>query len=176
VREDRELPTAHLSDDELFALSLPTTAAPEPLPSHLLDCLRCSRVMADWKSALHDLAEEDEAAVDRRSPEEWRNAGDATLESIRRSGPPGRSRVRTLAWALPVAASLFLVAVFAVRRPSAPVSFDDTAGLSAQDRADDALLRDVDQMASGDESAAGWSTLAPVADDSDSAPAAEAGS
>jgi hypothetical protein len=132
--------------------------------------------MADWKSALHDLAEEDEAAIDRRSPEDWRIAGDATLEAIRRSGPPGRSRVRTLAWALPVAASLFLVAVFAVRRPSAPVSFDDTAGLSAQDRADDALLRDVDQMASGDESAAGWSTLAPVADDSDSAPAAEAGS
>jgi hypothetical protein len=176
VREDRELSTAHLSDDELFALSLPPTAAPEPLPPHLLECLRCSRVVADWKSALHDLAEEDEAAINRRPPEDWRTAGDATLDAIRRSGPPGRSRVRTLVWALPVAASLFLVAVFAVRRPSAPVSFDDTAGLSAQDRADDALLRDVDRMASGDESAAGWSTLAPVSEDSDSIPAAEDGS
>jgi hypothetical protein len=176
MRDDRELSTGHLSDDELFALSLPPTAEPEPLPPHLLECLRCSRVVADWKSALHELGEEDEAAIDRRSAEEWRIAGDATLEAIRRSGPPGRSRVRTLAWALPVAASLFLVALFAVRGPSARVSFDDTAGLSAQDRADDALLRDVDRMASGDESASGWSPLAPDADEPGSIPAAEDGS
>ena len=173
MSDERKIATTHLSDDELFALSLPATGAPEPLPPHLSECLRCSRVVADWKTALRGLAEEDEDVLARRSPEEWRNAGDAVLAGIRRSGTPGRSRTRTLAWALPLAASLLLVAVFAGRRPVTPVSLDDTAGLSAQDRADDALLRDVDRLASGDESGNGWNVLAPEPDGTQPAPAEE---
>ena len=158
-----EISTTHLSDDDLFALSLPATGAPEPLPPHLSECLHCSRVVADWKAALRGLAEEDEDVLARRSPEEWRSVGDMVLDSIRRSGRPGRSRTRTLAWALPLAASLLLVAMLAVRQPAAPVPLDDTAGLSAQDRADDTLLLDVDRLASGDESGNGLTELAPDA-------------
>jgi hypothetical protein len=176
VTGEPEISTTHLSDDDLFALSLPATGAPEPLPPHLSECLRCSRVVAEWKTALRALAEEDEGVLARRSPEEWRNAGDAALAAIRRSGPPGRSRTRTLVWALPLAASLLLVAMLAVRRPAAPVSLDDTAGLSAQDRSDDALLLDVERLASGDDPGNGLTDLAPDAEESPAVPAVEEGS
>lgn len=184
-REDR-ITTDHLTDGELFALALPPTGAPEPLPGHFSECLRCSRALADWKSAVRDLADEDEETVARRSSEEWRAVEDATLAMIRRAGSPGRGRARVLRWTLPVAASLLLFALLVGRgddaavpvapvapvAPAAPVDVvDDSAGLSAEDRADDALLRDVERLASGEEAA--WSELAPDPAGAEPAPGAQ---
>ncbi|HMA17055.1 MAG TPA: hypothetical protein VKS03_01315 [Thermoanaerobaculia bacterium] len=152
----------HLTDDEFAALAVPSAAALEPLPAHLSECLQCSRALAEWKSALADIGAEDEEVLSRRSEEEWRAAEDATLAKIGRAGAAGHGRTRTLRWALPLAASLLLFALLIGNRPtSAPVAFDDTTGFSAQDRADDALLRDVDRLARGDDPAGGWGSLAP---------------
>lgn len=164
----------HLTDDELSSLALAPTGAPEPLPAHLSACLRCSRLLAEWKSALSEIGAEDEDVIARRPADEWREAEDATLAAIRRAGAPGRGRARTLRWAIPAAAALFLFALaIGERRAAPPVAFDDPAGLSAQDRADDALLRDVDRLASGDEAGSGWSALAPDPERPEPAPAAE---
>lgn len=165
----------HLSDDELFALAVPASGAPEPLPVHLSECLDCSRSLAAWKAAVHELGAEDDDVLGRRAPEEWRAAEDATLAAIGRAGTPGRGRAGALKWALPAAAAavLLLALLIGGRPPTAPVAFDDTAGLSAQDRSDDALLREVDRLASGEETANGWSELAPDPAVSEPAPAAE---
>jgi hypothetical protein len=169
----------HLTDDELFALALPPTGAPEPLPVHLAECLRCSRVLADWKTAVSDVGAEDEETIARRSDEEWESVESATLDAIRRAGRPGRGRTaRTLRWALPVAASLLLfgVLVFERSRDVRPPVVDDLAGLSSQDRADDDLLLDVERLASGEEPNAAWSGLAPDPSAAEAIPAAENGS
>jgi hypothetical protein len=175
-REER-FTTDHLSDGELFALALPPTGAPEPLPRHFSECLRCSRALADWKIAVRELADEDEQVVAGRSPEEWRAVEDATLSMIRRAGAPGRGGAGMLRWALPVAASLLLFGLLVGRRddaavPIAPVDVvDDPVGLSVEDRADDVFLRDVERLASGEEAA--WGELAPDPAGTDPAAATE---
>ncbi len=163
--EDRTQPAVHLTDDALFALAVPPAGVPEALPAHLLQCVRCARALADWKNAMRDLGERDEDLLEKRGADDWSAAEDATLVAIRRQGAPGRGRVsRTLRWALPVAASLLVFALLATTRPNpaqAPEASEETAGLSTQDRADDALLRDVDSLARGDDTAGGWGALAP---------------
>jgi len=152
----------HLSDDQLFALAVPPAGAPEPLPAHLLDCLTCSRALAEWKSALREIGAADENVLARRTPEEWNAAEEKTLAAIRRAGPAGSGSSRPLGWAVAAAASLLLFAfLVGGREAAAPVAFDDSSGFSAQDRADDALLRDVDRLASGEEASSGWSSLVP---------------
>jgi hypothetical protein len=174
VKVENRISADHLTDDELSSLALASTGAPEPLPAHLSACLTCSRLLAEWKSALSDIGGEDEDVIARRPAEEWRAVEEATLAAIRRAGAPGRGRARTLRWALPAAAALLLFAlVIGQRRTAPPVAFDDATGLSAEDRADDALLRDVDRLASGDEAASGWSALAPDPERPEPAPAAE---
>lgn len=162
--DDKAAPTDHLTDDALFALAVPTAGVPEALPPHLMECLACSRALTEWKSAVRDLGERDEETLSERTPEEWAAAENATLAAVRRAGAPGRGRPQTLKWALPIAASLFLVLLLVPGRDvtsPTPVSNDETAGLSAQDRADDALLRDVEALAGGEETAAGWDEFAP---------------
>jgi len=154
----------HLGEEELFALAVPPAGVPEALPRHLSECLRCSRALADWKSAVRELGGEDEDALANRSAEEWRAAEDATLAAVGRQGSPGRGRARTLAWALPAAAAILLCAVLVTGRNGSARIVDrseDSAGFSAQDRADDALLRDVDRLASGEETPGGWGAVAP---------------
>jgi len=174
--ENRTMPDDHLNDDALFALALPAAGAPEALPAHLLRCPRCARALADWKSAVRDLGEGDQQALDRRSAEDWNAVEEATLAAIRRQGAPGRGRAQNLRWALPVAASLLVFGLLVSGRPEparvgdAP---DDTAGLSAQDQADDALLRDVDSLASGEDASGDWGSLAPDPATPDPVPAAE---
>ena len=173
---NRTNPDVHLTDDVLFALALPPAGLPEALPAHLLKCPRCARALADWKGAVRDLEERDEAVLDRRSAEEWSAVEDATLAAIRREGAPGRGRAKTLRWALPVAASLLVFALLVSNRPTpanSAAALDDPAGLSAQDRADDALLRDVDRLASGEENTSGVGGLAPDPEVSDAAAAGE---
>ncbi|MDQ5858895.1 MAG: hypothetical protein M3542_11550 [Acidobacteriota bacterium] len=161
---DKTAPADHLTDDALFALAVPTAGVPEALPPHLMECLACSRALTEWKSAVRDLGDRDDETLAARSAEDWGAAEDATLAAVRRAGAPGRGRPPMIRWALPMAASLFLVLLLVPGRdvPSpttAPI--DETAGLSAQDRADDALLRDVDRLAMGEESATDWDELAP---------------
>lgn len=164
MQEHSTTAAVHLTDEELFALAVPPAGVPEALPGHLSECLRCSRALADWKGAVRDLGDEDEQELTNRSAEAWRAVEDATIAAIHRAGAPGRGRVRKLSWALPAAAVLLLCALLVTgRNDSARIAraFDDTSGFSAQDRADDALLRDVDRLASGDENSGGWGALAP---------------
>ena len=152
----------HLSDDRLFALAVPPAGAPEPVPAHLLECVACSRSLSDWKNALREIGAADENVLARRTPEEWSAADGKTLAAIRRAGPAGTGSSRHLTWALATAASLLLFALLVGGRERvAPVPFDDSSGLTAEDRADDALLRDVDRLASGEEAGPGWSSLVP---------------
>jgi hypothetical protein len=154
---------AHLTPDDLFRLAMPAAGDPEALPSHLLQCAECGRQFAAWKAAVRDLAEEDETALSRRSSEEWQALEDQTLAAIRREGVPGSQR-RRLAWMLGVAASLLVAVMLVARRPveSPAPDLDDVAELSAEDRADDALLRDVADLARGEEAGGLWNSLAPV--------------
>lgn len=176
--ENRMTPDHHLTDDALFALALPAAGVPEALPAHLLECPRCARALAEWKSAVRDLGKRDDDVLDRRTAEDWNAVEEATLSAIRREGAPGRGRAPVLRWALPVAATLLVFGLLVTgkeqpaRVANAPAS-DDTAQLSPQDQADDALLRDVDWLASGDDASADWGALAPDPASPDPAPAAE---
>jgi len=150
-----ERDSTHLTDAELFTLAVPPAGEPEVLPRHLSGCQSCSRALQDWKASLRDLAEEDVEAIDRRSPEQWNAAADATMARIRRESHPGR-RQRPLRWAVGIAASLLLLALAIPRHGTAPApipgpSAASSSGLSAADQEDDRLLRDVNDLAQGDD-------------------------
>jgi hypothetical protein len=106
------------------------------------------------------LAEEEVDEINRRSPEQWDAAAAATMSRIRRAALPGRRR-RSLRWAVGIAASLLVLALVIPRHrvspqaPAAPAA--DASGLSAADREDDRLLRDVAFLAQGDDASAGLS-------------------
>jgi hypothetical protein len=174
MQNENEISTDHLTDEELFSLAVPPTGAPEPLPVHLSDCLQCSQALVDWKRALSEIGREDGDVIGGRSAEDWRAAEETTLAAIRQAGAPGRHRAKILRWALPAAAVVaFFALLIAGRSTQTPVAFDDPSGLSAQDRADDLLLRDVDRLASGEDAAIGWSELVPDPAGTDATPAAE---
>lgn len=158
------LRSPHLTDEDLFRLALPASGEPEALPPHLLQCPACARALTEWKGAVRDLGEEDEDALARRPADEWIAAEEATLAGIRKSGLPGRRR-RNLPWALALAAS-FLLAVLLVTqrgtRETSPPVFEETTGLSAEDSADDALLREVALLARGEDGGGLWNSLAPL--------------
>jgi hypothetical protein len=154
---DRHDPEAHLDDSELLALAAPASGEPEPLPRHVLDCETCSRALQDWRGAMRDAAREDVAELERRSPEQWRAAADATMAAIRRAEP--RQTTSVLRWAMGVAAAVVLLALaMPFRRsspapsqtvPEAPASASASVFASATDRDDDALLRDAEYIAQG---------------------------
>jgi hypothetical protein len=147
---------AHLTDAELFSLAVPPTGEPEALPQHLSRCRDCSRALQQWQAAVRALADEDTGVIDRRTPEEWRSAEEATLAALRRAGRPGR-RAHPMRWAVAVAASLLLAAlVLPVRHggPAAtaaptPAAQAATSELSPADRADDEMLREASFLAGG---------------------------
>ena len=150
---DRETP--HLTDAELFTLAAPPAGEPEVLPRHLSECQSCSRALQEWKTSMRDLADEDVEPIDRRSPEEWTASADATMARIRRAAHPARRALR-LRWAVGIAASLLLLALAIPRHGTGPAPVPGTAqgsssGLSASDQEDDRLLRDVNDLAQGDD-------------------------
>ena len=150
----------HLTDEELFALAVPPAGEPEALPRHLSGCFRCSRALQDWKSAVRELADEEVAALDRRTPAEWEALENETIEALRRSRRSVRRQ--TLKWVVSIAACL-LVAVLllpARRSDRRQAARPAAEALSAQDQKDDALLRDVARLSRGEDSGS-WSTLAP---------------
>ena len=156
--------TPHLTEEDFFRLAVPPAGEPEALPAHLQACGECARNLQVWKTAVRELAEEDETALAKRNPETWKGLEDATMAAIRRSGVPGSQR-RRLVWTLGLAASL-LLAVFLLTRPPAqpePVAaFEEAAELSVEDREDDALLRDIGVLARGEEQGNLWNSLVPV--------------
>ena len=148
---------SHLTDAELFALAVPAAGEPEALPRHLSECQSCSRLLQEWKGAVVALAEEEVDELTRRTPEQWNAAADATMSAIRRASRPRGSR-RSLRWAVGIAASLLILALALPRRgstPAASTATADSSGLSAADREDDRLLRDVAYLAQGDDTSTG---------------------
>ncbi len=152
----------HLTDAELFNLAVPPVGEPEALPRHLSDCLGCSRALQEWKSAVRDLADEETEELDRRSAGQWEALEERTIEALRRSGRSRRAPA--VRWVVSIAASLLLAALLIPVRRSGRADLGrpdgDTATLSAQDQKDDALLRDVARLSSGEDNGS-WSTLAP---------------
>ena len=112
---------------------------------------------------MRDLGERDEDLLEKRGADDWSAAEDATLVAIRRQGAPGRGRASELSGGrFPWPRRSSFSRSWRPRdrtRPRRRAS-EETAGLSTQDRADDALLRDVDSLASGDDTA-GAGALAP---------------
>ena len=157
----------HLTDGELFALAVPATGEPEALPPHLLACGECGRALQEWKLAVRQLSAEEVEPVLKRSPEEWRAREESTLEALRLAR--ARRRFRPAPWAAGLAASLLAgVLLLVVRRAperdawktDRPATSTAAAELSAQDAADDRLLRDVARLARGEERG-DWNRLAP---------------
>jgi anti-sigma factor RsiW len=146
----------HLTDAELFGLAVPAAGEPEALPRHLSECHACARSLQEWKASVRALADEEVEELDGRSAEEWNAAAESTMTAIRRAEKPGRA-LRPLRWALGIAASLLIVALAIPRRSAAPASPAAMAegasdsSLSAADREDDRLLRDVAFLAQGDD-------------------------
>jgi len=162
MNEERTEAGLHLTDAELFALAAPATGEPEAIPEHLSSCRDCARALREWKSAMGALGEADAGALERRSDEEWRAKEDATLAAIRKAGRPHHA-VPAWRWALAAAASLLVAAlVLSGRRPgpaataaSAPatprsaVSAAPSPDMTADDAADDRLLREASYLAGG---------------------------
>ncbi|MEP6994235.1 MAG: hypothetical protein ABI968_06895 [Acidobacteriota bacterium] len=144
----------HLTDAELFGLAVPAAGAPEALPRHLSECQGCSRSLQEWKASVRALADEEVEELDRRTPEQWDAAADATMAAIQRASKPGHGRL-PLRWAVGIAASLLIVALAIPRRgapaPVASAVAAESSDLSAADREDDRLLRDVAFLAQGDD-------------------------
>lgn len=153
--------TPHLTDPQLFGLALPPAGEPEALPEHLSECLICSRALQGWKSAVRELAQEDADAIAKRPAEEWAAAEENTLEALRRARRSAREL--PVRWAVMIAASLLLIALVLPARKSdrrSATRVVQTAELSPQDQADDALLRDVARLSHA-EDAGGWNALVP---------------
>lgn len=149
----------HLTDEELFALAVPPAGEPEALPRHLSECFRCSRALQDWKSAVRELADEEVAALDKRTPAEWEALENETIEALRRSRRGMRRQ--TLKWVVSIAACLVAaVLLLPARKSDRSEAARPATQLSPQDQKDDALLRDVARLSRGEDSGS-WSTLAP---------------
>ena len=151
----------HLTDADLFTLAVPPVGEPEALPRHLSECFRCSRALQEWKLAVREIADDDMAALDRRTPAEWESLENETIVAMRRAGSKRRAPI--MQWAASIAAALLLGVLLlpAVRRTvSGGSGRTGAAATAAQDQKDDALLRDVARLSQGEDSGT-WSNLAP---------------
>jgi hypothetical protein len=152
----------HLTDAELFNLAVPPVGEPEALPRHLSECLSCSRALQEWKSAVRELADDETEELDRRSPVQWEELEEKTIEAMRRAGRARRTPAAR--WAVLIAASLLLAVFLIPARKTGPAAANqpeaNLATLSAQDQRDDLLLRDVARLSQGEDNGS-WSTLAP---------------
>ena len=159
---NRSAPEAHLTDADFFTLALPPSGEPEALPQHLSECPACSRQFAEWRSAARTLGNEGMDSLRNRSAADWEVLENRTIEAIRRLRRP---RPRLWRWAVAVAASILLFALALPlwrgrTRPDGASAAAQT--FSAQDQADDALLRDVARLArSEDENSRLYREIAP---------------
>ena len=154
---DRTLADKHLSDAELFSLAAPASGEPEALPRHLSECQTCSRSLQEWQTALRAIGDQEVEEIERRTPQEWREAEAATMSAIRKTAP--RERRNPWRWAVGIAASLVILALaMPWRQISVPAGSSgsavqsasaEDAGMSPTDRDDDALLREAADLARG---------------------------
>ena len=144
----------HLGSGDFFLLAFPPAGEPEGLPPHLSRCEECRRRFAEWERAAREIA-----GRPGTPGEEFERA---VMERVRRLPAPRRRGVRR-AWAAGLGAAACLAAAFwAGTRLSAPrPPGDAAAAMSARDRADDALLRDVSRLVDEDDGP-GWKDLAPL--------------
>jgi len=141
----------HLTDGDLFLLAFPPSGEPGPLPPHLGECGACARRFAEWERAAREIAGRPEPAADFEQ---------AVMTRIR-ALPASRSR-RGRAWGTGLAAAAALFAAFWLGpRSSSPPAPKAGAAIGASDRADDALLRDVDRVVDWEDGAA-WKRMAPL--------------
>jgi hypothetical protein len=156
---------SHLTESELFGLALPPAGEPEALPRHLSDCLSCSRAFSEWKTAVRDLADEAPEVLRRRASSEWDALASRTMKAIHRSRIGRRRLSVRVALAAAAIAAFFAIALPLWRgqtKPARSAASEPAAVLSAEDQADDALLRDVARLSrSEDEPSRLWSSLAP---------------
>ncbi len=163
----------HLRPEDFFLLAFPPSGEPEALPPHLSGCSRCGRQLAQWRAAAEGLA-----APTADAPDDFERTVMAKLRSMRspRSRRPRRRRIAGIA----AAACLLAAFGLGVRlgRRSQPASGQPEAAaaasiraihsipsvqtLSAEDRTDDELLRDVSRLVSGDDEENNWKSLAPM--------------
>lgn len=148
--------TPHLGPEDFFLLVLPPAGEPEPLPFHLSSCRDCARQLGEWQEAARSLADvEDEPPADFE-----RNV----MSRVRVSRVPHSHRgLRRLSVGLAATACLLMAFWVGMRVGTfAPEPVPPAASaLDAADRADDALLRDVTRLVSGEEDSP-WKTLAPL--------------
>lgn len=148
----------HLEMEDFFLLAVPPAGEPEPLPSHLSSCDRCTRQLTQWKAALSSLA-----PGEAEAPEGFEKDVMAKIRSLR---TPRSRRLRRRAQAgLAAAASLVLAFWLGTRLHRRPPreNIAATSVMSPADQRDDRLLRDVSRLVEGEDSSA-WKSLAPLPD------------
>ena len=142
---------AHLTDGELLDLAAPPVSAPEAVSPHLAACPRCSRQLAEWKKAM--------AGLSNRDADPPAGFEAAVMEQVRAAALPGMRRGRAIRWAAVAAAlvaALLLAPWLRVASIAAPAGV-----MTAADRADDQLLRDVSRLVT-EEDRSGWGSLVPT--------------
>jgi ferric-dicitrate binding protein FerR (iron transport regulator) len=145
----------HLGPEDFFLLAFPPAGRPEELPAHLSECEGCRRRFSEWERAAREIAGRPETPA----PDFER----AVMERVRRLPAP-RSRRSRRTWAAGLGAAACLALAFWAGTRVRPVSwtFPEAAdSMSAADRADDALLRDVSRLLN-EEEGSGWRQLAPL--------------
>ena len=142
----------HLTEEEFFALAFPAAGEPEGLPEHLAACEPCRRRYAEWEKAAREIA--------GRPESESANFERAVMEKVRRASFRGGPARGPWPWALGAAACLVAFWAGTRMRPAIPAP-DAAPAMSAADRADDRLLRDVSRLVEEDDPR-GWKSLAPL--------------
>jgi ferric-dicitrate binding protein FerR (iron transport regulator) len=142
----------HLGPEDFFLIAFPPAGRPEGLPAHLSACEACRRRFSEWERAAREIAGRPESPA----PDFER----AVMERVRRLPAP-RSRRSRRTWAAGLAAAACLALAFWAGTRVRTLSVPDADSMSAADRADDALLRDVSRLVDEDERS-GWRELAPL--------------
>ena len=149
----------HLRAEDYFLLVLPPAGEPGPLPAHLSVCSACARQFTEWRAAAEGLA-----AGGENPPPDFETR---VMDRVRAIGIP-RSRRRGRRWVAGLSAAACLLAAFWLgtragsrTAPAAPAARVTVTAMSAADRADDELLRDVSRLVSSEDETS-WRSLAPL--------------
>jgi hypothetical protein len=150
-----ELPTErHLAEGDFFSLAFPPAGEPEGLPPHLSACDLCRRRFSEWERAAREIV----GRPVLRAPDFER---EVMAKVLRLQKPRSRRAVRR--WSAGIAAAACLIASFWLGTRMSPRRAEppSPSAMSARDRADDALLRDVSRLVEDDDGS-GWKSLVPL--------------
>jgi anti-sigma factor RsiW len=155
----------HLKTEDFFLLAFPPSGEPEELAPHLTGCSHCRRQFAQWRAAAEGFA----APASAPSPGIERSVM-AKIRSMR----PLRSRRTARGWFAGISAAACLLVAFGLglrlgrqatpTAPGTPIGsrVASVTAMSAADRKDDELLRDVSRLVSNDDDENDWRSLAPL--------------